>query len=109
MPPDRIDMDDPNIIGYAENQQNQGVCIITAPGETINWIQLVLFDTFDQDRVVIATPVEIIRGLELGKQREGYLSSIVIKSLQIAERHFSKDIDPWTRFMETDDEEPEHE
>lgn len=99
-----VERRDPAVIGFAENEQKQQVFIIVAPGSTINWERICLIETFDPQRVIVATPVETIRGIGRGPAAKTYLDTVVSEACAVAEEHFDRAEDPWTRFINIDKE-----
>lgn len=95
---------DPTVIGFAENEQHQQVFIIVAPGSTIGWERVCLIETFDPDRVIVATPIETIKGIGRGPAANSYMDSIVSEACAVAEQHFERAEDPWERFINIDEE-----
>lgn len=82
--------DDPSVIGMATHE-GRTIVFISAPGDTLNWERLVLFPTFDTDRVIVATPYEPLVGIgNLGPdQVKDYLNDFLTDAIMLAEKHFA--------------------
>jgi hypothetical protein len=82
--------DDPNVIGMATHE-GRTILFISAPGETLNWERLVLFPTFDKNRVLVATPVEPLASASSisPDSATDYLNNFLSEAILLAEQHFA--------------------